>query len=226
VEELPPIRAELLTPAVPTRRLAYTPLSRCAVLHLLLAVPTLALLWSLSYPGFDFWIGVPSILLLLAAAFGWVVAVVVTLVRRRRARACDAPLPSRRWMAAAPLGLVAVLVVVATHLPLRVRFEMGRSAFDRVAERLAHPDAGPPTSDEDDWKTLDRHGRVGSYDITQTERVRSALILYEANGDFLVDDAGFAYLPDGPDPDLSTGWFESPTFVHLSGDWYAFTASW
>ena len=43
MEELPPIRAELLTPAVPTRRLASTPLSRCAVLHLLLAVPTLAL---------------------------------------------------------------------------------------------------------------------------------------------------------------------------------------
>jgi hypothetical protein len=49
--------------------------------------------------------------------------------------------------------------------------------------------------------------------------------MYEATGDFL-DDAGFAYLPDGPDPELGNGSFEVPQFVHLSGDWYSFTSSW
>src|SRR5919108_100061 len=42
----------------------------------------------------------------------------------------------------------------------------------------------------------------------------------------VIDDAGFAYLPDGPDPALEAGWFESPDFHHLGGPWYAWTASW
>ncbi|MGY0002335.1 hypothetical protein [Micromonospora sp. I033] len=50
-------------------------------------------------------------------------------------------------------------------------------------------------------------------------------MFYEANG-YLIDDAGFAYLPDGPSPDLETPDFESPVFKHLGGAWYSWTASW
>jgi hypothetical protein len=40
------------------------------------------------------------------------------------------------------------------------------------------------------------------------------------------DDAGFAYLPEGPTASLENGSFESPVFRHLGGPWYRWTASW
>ena len=42
----------------------------------------------------------------------------------------------------------------------------------------------------------------------------------------LRDDADFAYLPDGPNPSLENGSFESPAFKRLGGGWYSWTASW
>jgi hypothetical protein len=40
----------------------------------------------------------------------------------------------------------------------------------------------------------------------------------------MLDYAGFAYLPNGPQRD--TSWLQSPQFTHLRGPWYAFVASW
>jgi hypothetical protein len=41
-----------------------------------------------------------------------------------------------------------------------------------------------------------------------------------------LDDAGFAYLPSGPDRKLDNAGFESPEFRALGGGWYTWTASW
>ena len=50
-------------------------------------------------------------------------------------------------------------------------------------------------------------------------------ILYEVAGDGF-DDAGFAYLPDGPGRTLAAEVKEQLAFRHVSGPWYAWTASW
>lgn len=44
-------------------------------------------------------------------------------------------------------------------------------------------------------------------------------------GTALFDEAGFAYLPDGPTAEVQQS-LESPTFRSLGGGWYAFTARW
>jgi hypothetical protein len=51
------------------------------------------------------------------------------------------------------------------------------------------------------------------------------VIIYESTGLFF-DDAGFAYLPHGPDDRLGNGAFEAPSFRSLGGGWYSWTASW
>ncbi|MGI8686105.1 MAG: hypothetical protein ACR2MO_13635 [Acidimicrobiales bacterium] len=68
-------------------------------------------------------------------------------------------------------------------------------------------------------------GRLGSFEITHIDKVDNGLLFYEQTGN-LFDDAGFAYLPAGPTPDLESGGFESPQFRSLGGGWYAWTASW
>ena len=78
------------------------------------------------------------------------------------------------------------------------------------------PDAYPP--DLPVPKTL------GSYRITLASRVIGGVIFHEIHGAFL-NDAGFAYLPGGPTAQ-PYGDLQSPAFVHLSGPWYAWTASW
>jgi hypothetical protein len=54
--------------------------------------------------------------------------------------------------------------------------------------------------------------------------VPEGLIIFDRDGAFM-DDAGFAYLPNGEFPP-GNGAFESPDFRALGGGWYAFTSSW
>lgn len=51
------------------------------------------------------------------------------------------------------------------------------------------------------------------------------VVFYDSVGAF-IDDAGFAYLPDGPSPDMANGSFENPQWFALGNHWYAWTASW
>ncbi len=71
-----------------------------------------------------------------------------------------------------------------------------------------------------------RHPRsVGRYKITTVEVVGDGVIFYEKTGAFF-DDAGFAYLPNGPSSAPANGGFENPQWFALGGHWYAWTASW
>ncbi len=61
--------------------------------------------------------------------------------------------------------------------------------------------------------------------MTSVWRVEGGVIFYDKVGS-LFDDAGFAYLADGPSTELENGLFENPQFRSLGGGWYAWTASW
>ena len=68
---------------------------------------------------------------------------------------------------------------------------------------------------------------IGSYEITQAERVPGGVIFEAASSCGLFDDAGFGWFPNGPDASaLNSGSFESPTFSHIRGPWRTWCASW
>lgn len=100
----------------------------------------------------------------------------------------------------APVCALILIALVWTDAPLRVRWAASRPAFEKVAK--ASENGRLPT---------DRvfHSRIGLYRVTQIRPVPNGLIFYEQTGN-LFDDAGFAYLPDGPSPSLSSGSFENP----------------
>jgi len=69
--------------------------------------------------------------------------------------------------------------------------------------------------------------RIGTYGILAWERVDQGVIFWESHGALSpFNDAGFAYLPNGPSDGLQNGSFEDPHFRSLGGSWYAWTASW
>ncbi len=114
------------------------------------------------------------------------------------------------------------------YVSLEQRFDSNRAAFEEVVEDLSTPtqaarcaEAGP-----EGWVDVGVPARIGGYGIAHAACVpQGGFILYENSGAFF-DDAGFAYLPDGPTQDLNTGWFEAPDFHPLGEGWYSFTASW
>jgi hypothetical protein len=190
-----------------------------------LSVLTIGLLYSVSVPGFDFFIGLGSLGLLLCAAAAWSVGLLWALVLRARHRPPPAlttwPLSTYAF---APVAGLVVVALMWSRAPLHVRFALSRSSFDHAVAQLP---LHPPRHgyDEGDWDDLDFEGRIGLYGFREVDQVGDVVIFFEDSGDFF-NDAGFAYLPHGPDPRLGNGSFESPDFTHLSGHWYSFTSSW
>ena len=172
------------------------------ILVLLAVASTLAVA---SLPGSMFFVLAPLALLWIACAGIWI-ALVVLDVRRRRPSAVTLVVP---WV------VVATAVLSLTDIPLQVRFDLTRSAFD---DAVATMPAG------EDF-IYDRR-LVGTYMIRSMERVDGGVIMAEEIGDSLINDAGFAYLPAGPTPDLENGSFESPQWHDLGGGWWSWTASW
>ena len=163
---------------------------------------------------FDVWLGAWAATLVLSVT--WLALGVRYWWLRRRG---GVPVGRARWFLAGPLGAALLLGLLFGQVSLQIRFRHARHSFDeavlvaRPTPTLGGPNTGVPT------------GRFGTFDITHGFVQGKAVIFYEEHGAFL-DDAGFAYLPDGPTPDLGDGSWESPQFRHLVGDWYAWTASW
>jgi hypothetical protein len=70
---------------------------------------------------------------------------------------------------------------------------------------------------------------VGSFRINQWARSGDAVLFYAAGGTGLVDDAGFAYSPNGVPAALTSSddpGFEVMGWQDLGGGWYAWQASW
>ncbi|MBL7497853.1 hypothetical protein I6A84_23435 [Frankia sp. CNm7] len=180
------------------------------VFHGFLVVPTAALLWAASAPVGDFLLTVSSVFALAVAAFIWNVRVALaTWVRVRWSW----------WFPVAPLVGALVAGLVVADVPRPVRWDLSRGAFESVVVGL------PPASADAEWHDIDVPTWVGAYRIIGAYRVGTAVIFYEETG-ALFDDAGFAYLPDGPDPALANGSFESPRYHHLDGPWYTWVAGW
>lgn len=181
------------------------------LLHVPLGLMLLVLMWSMSVPGVDLpTFGVAMLAIVCVGAvwgvrlIGWATAP----VRR----------PRRRWLIAPAMAAVTVVLLVV-GVPVRARFEFARSDFDAYVAGLE------AQGDFEKWVPIDAPENLGGFDILWAYQVGENVIIYEATGLFF-DDAGFAYLPEGPDSRLGNGSFEAPSFRSLGGGWYAWTASW
>jgi hypothetical protein len=182
--------------------------------HLMLLAPTLAVLYAWSFAGTHFVLAVFAGYALAAAALVWFLRFVGHLVMRWRRSARG----NAWWFVIAPLGAAAVGVLLWFDAPLRVRWAGSRGAFERVAQQVIEGDRSTEVSEP-----FDR--RLGLYRVASVWRVKNGVLFYDSVGS-LSNDAGFAYLPDGPSPRLENGLFESPQFRPLGGGWYAWAASW
>jgi hypothetical protein len=173
--------------------------------HSLLVLAALPVLWAFSVPGL-------AVLWLLAGLMLWAVAGLVWLIRLM------AGLASKQgwswWFVVAPVTVIVLIGLIVASVPLKARWAFSRASFDAAAAAL------PPAQD-----FIGGNAQIGSYRITSVERVSTGVIFTEVHG-AVFNSAGFAYLPDGPTPDLENGSFEGPQFTPLGGPWYSWTASW
>ena len=177
--------------------------------HLAVAVPTLGLLWSETLPGMKFIAWAGAVLGLVGFAAVWGLRLVLFAVHHRRLT---------WWFAVAPLAGLLVATSGQFTVPLQVRFGLSRPAFDHAVRTLQDPGGG--------GYYFVGSRRIGSYTIDSARRVHGGVIFDEHNGDFF-DNAGFAYLPDGPTPGLANDYdFEAPVWNHLQGPWYSWIATW
>lgn len=179
--------------------------------HLALVPPALGLLWSHSVPGFAFFLWSSSAALLFLGAVVWVLRLLASAFAKRRMRVGG----GARWFLIAPAAGALALSLIVADVPLRARWSVSRSDFEAVVEEAM---------EDEDYSSVASQ-RLGLYDVPHVYRQGEGIIFYERTG-VLSDDAGFAYLPEGPFPELENGGFERPQFRHLGGPWYAWTASW
>lgn len=176
--------------------------------HVVLVPPTGWLLWSTTLPGTELGALVLSLGALLVLALSWGVRVLTyAAYPDRRPR-------SRRWVLVAPALALAVMTALVVDLPLRARWALSRSAFEDAADRAGRSGQAPE-------QLL---GPIGSYDVIAIEVVDGAVFFHVLGGG-LVDDCGFARLPDGRVPDqFRRG--ELTTTDALGGGWSTYCASW
>jgi hypothetical protein len=175
------------------------------VFNALLAIPILGLLWSFTGPGFP----LPRL------AFALFVLAVFGVIWAARLTGHLAAGGRQLWpFLIGPVALLTAAGLIAGNVPERLRWAASRPAFDQFAGGLAaNPGLATPQ-------------RLGLYSVDEAQKVPGGWIVYEDGGTGLFDDAGFAYLPGGPTPNLGDGSWEGPQFRHLGGPWYAWTASW
>jgi len=199
-------------------------------LHLaLLAMTAIAWVWTITGAGYR---ADGQLLCLFAGAViatVWLVSVLVAMVRFARSGRRPGKVV---WVT--PLVAMVLVVLTATHLPTRLRFEVARSDFDAYAlEVLTAADEvdtwerpGEPLQEgrDRDLQHPEVPDSLGGIPLIQARVVPEGLIIYDGDGADL-EDAGYAYLPLGarPTSDSSSG---PPTLRPLGGDWYSFTGTW
>lgn len=180
--------------------------------HAVLVVTGLVVLWAYSYPGVYFIAVIPCIWVVGIAIITWLIRGATYVRARRRGLHRDSAL----WFAIAPIGAVALALLLNTNVTLRLRWQTSKSDFRHaVADVKDHPAS---------W-TGWHPRRIGTYAITSVWVVDEGIIFYDKTGSFM-DDAGFAYLPHGPSHTMANGNFEDPQWYALGDHWYAWTASW
>ena len=147
------------------------------------------------------------LLLLAVLALGlvglWGLHWLASLVARSRGQ-MGAPLTGKEWVAwvVLPLLLFSGYTAAKLRIPLRLRFEMSRAAFEEYVTSAREGEGAEPEG-------------LGLYRVRGVEfhdgvpHVSTAFELF--------DYGGFVLLPDGPPPDA-----RPYTYRHLTGRWYTF----
>lgn len=213
---MPPAAEAAEAGADASRRAAWRP-SPLWRWHLAFVPAAVGLLWSYSVPGLAVFMWSVCALALAAGAVVWVAGLVVHV--RARRRGSDA---RGRWLLVAPAAGALVVALIVTSAPLQARWALSRSSFEATA---AEAMKDGPLSPAEQSPVRTGRGWIGLYNVPIIHRQGEAVIFHERTG-LLFDDAGFAFLPNGPFAELESGDFERPEFRHLGGPWYAWTASW
>jgi hypothetical protein len=171
----------------------------------------LLVLWSFSYPGVHFLGVIISFWLVAVVGAIWAVRTICYLFARRAGTHTG----NANWFFVAPAGALILTLLLGVHAPLKLRWELAKADFERTIADLSDKPPGLW------WET----SRIGTYEIINVEKVKGGVIFHESAGAGF-DDAGFAYLPYGPTPDLENTGFENPQWRALGDGWYAWTASW
>ncbi len=174
------------------------------------AIPLGLIVYSSSFPGMAYLATLAAGLLLVGIGIAW-------FVRFLRWWDTDEGRRVTVGWVAVPVAVAAVVGLAYLRVPLQLRFDRDRAAFDEAAA-LAESDASGRTVCGDG-------GSVGSYTIERICRTRDVVVFFDSQG-FGLDAAGFVLLPSGPDmlddvehlnPDNLQG--------DLGGGWHRFTAA-
>jgi hypothetical protein len=206
-------------------------------LTVLTVVTAAVWLYSVSVPGIVLLPGLIAVLSMVVIAVVWMIWALVTVAGRSAARRLGAPFRASWYLAVVPAIGVALVCLTLLDVPVRARFQVARPALDRYADEVLAASAGLErseidrlfefgTSSDPRWDRVNPEvpATLGGYRLSSAVVVPEGLIIFDRDGAFM-DDAGFAYLPNGEFP-RGNGAFESPDFRALGGDWYAFTSSW
>lgn len=138
--------------------------------HSLLALAALPVLWAFSVPGLSIgWVETGLVLWALAALV-WLFQLVARL---------DLGRGWSWWFGVGPAMALIVVGLLAAHLPLKARWGLSRSSFAAAVARPAERAPG-----------VGSVARIGSYTITQRERVTGGVLFYEAHGAGGLGDGG------------------------------------
>lgn len=203
-EQLPTSDAASQNLIPPARR------SRVAdwLFYSLVALACLGLLYVASLPGSPLIWLLPALGLWLAVGIVWLVRLISAIQRRSFT-------PS---LVIAPLVVLVLVALFLSPLPLQARFALSRSAFEQAVRSLPENQA--------EGGSL---GMVGTYRISEWTRTGDGVLFYSASGTGLVDQAGFAYSPNGVPKALTNSddpGFEVLGWQDLGGGWYSWQASW
>jgi hypothetical protein len=191
-------------------------------------------LWGASWPGGLGLLQFGLELMVLAAGLCWIVLVAIYLAARWENRAVRRRTGSS-WAVRGTAALVmtgvlwtVTLGLVATDAPLRVRFELSRSAFDAAAEtgeavrttatareRAEAQRSGEPLAE------FDSPGRLGLYPGGLILAYPGSVSV-EPGSPPAFSNGWFAYLPDGaPSWWTPSGTDGAPHRLSLGGGWWA-----
>lgn len=182
------------------------------VFHVVVGSLGVGLLWVGSLPGEPF---VPLMVLgwlLGLGALIWAGKLIVHGWRRGQ----GVTQPAGRWFLLAPIGGVLVAGLLVSGLAFDVRWAASQASFDQAVVAATAP-AGITTATP---------GRMGLYRILgEPQVIGDAVFFHHPLGGGVFDDAGFAYLPAGPTPDVEAS-FESLRTRQIDGSWYRWSSSW
>ncbi|HLT60966.1 MAG TPA: hypothetical protein VK020_07215 [Microlunatus sp.] len=198
---------------LPTPRQPWQPPLPVPIIAIVLpAVAGLLLCWANSVPASQVIMGLAGVGLSLVAASFLVINGIICFARRTLVPA----------VIIGAVILVGLYAFAESGLPLRARFGLHQADFAAVAEQRQPADEGVwqgPCPD-----------RIGSFPISRCAAIGTGFLYYEPESG-LLDGAGFAYLPEGPEtaqrPEVGKPNGPDPIlYRHLAGDWYTFVDPW